>query len=264
APGTREGDKLLAHELTHVVQGQRSGVQRKEAEEKEEKEAAPDEKGEEKKADGEKGEEHEVSEPGDPAEQEAEEVAGKVADGEEAGPVDKQAPEVGREPNPQALKDDKGKDTTKDAEPDMRDNDTGHKVNNNKDTPGQCGPRDVNILHDENNPIQIDGVPQQDELYQDAEPGAGQHVEQEMGTVQSPYVKEAIDKESIFIGGGPTDQDIQQGEIGDCYFLAGLHQVISRDPGKIQQMMKVTGDTVTVNFWRWDTGAKKYVEQSIS
>lgn len=31
APGTKEGDRLLAHELTHVVQGQRSGIQRKEA-----------------------------------------------------------------------------------------------------------------------------------------------------------------------------------------------------------------------------------------
>jgi hypothetical protein len=29
APGTREGDKLLAHELTHVAQAQRSGIQRK-------------------------------------------------------------------------------------------------------------------------------------------------------------------------------------------------------------------------------------------
>ena len=31
APGSREGDRLLAHELTHVVQGQKSGVQRKAA-----------------------------------------------------------------------------------------------------------------------------------------------------------------------------------------------------------------------------------------
>src|SRR5512143_340890 len=34
APGSKEGDRLLAHELTHVVQGKKSGVQRK---------AAPDE-----------------------------------------------------------------------------------------------------------------------------------------------------------------------------------------------------------------------------
>ena len=31
APGSKEGDRLLAHELTHVVQGQQSGVQRKPA-----------------------------------------------------------------------------------------------------------------------------------------------------------------------------------------------------------------------------------------
>ena len=29
APGSKDGDRLLAHELTHVVQGKKSGVQRK-------------------------------------------------------------------------------------------------------------------------------------------------------------------------------------------------------------------------------------------
>ncbi|HUS66126.1 MAG TPA: DUF4157 domain-containing protein [Kofleriaceae bacterium] len=72
APGTKEGDRLLAHELTHAVQGQRSGVQRK---------AKKPEPG----AEGEDGAEHadsdlEVSEPGDPAEQEADGVADDVAD----------------------------------------------------------------------------------------------------------------------------------------------------------------------------------------
>jgi hypothetical protein len=61
APGSKEGDRLLAHELTHVVQGQRSGVQRK---------AAPD--GEHEHGG------HEVSQPGDPAEKEADEVADRV------------------------------------------------------------------------------------------------------------------------------------------------------------------------------------------
>lgn len=63
APGTKEGDRLLAHELTHVVQGQRSGVQRK----------AENDQGEE--APG-----HDVSQPGDPAEQEADAVADEVTD----------------------------------------------------------------------------------------------------------------------------------------------------------------------------------------
>jgi hypothetical protein len=55
APGTKEGDRLLALELTHAVQGQRSGPQRKAAEH--------DGGGGGEKADA-TGAEHEVSQPG--------------------------------------------------------------------------------------------------------------------------------------------------------------------------------------------------------
>lgn len=65
APGTKEGDRLLAHELTHVVQGQRSGIQRKA-----ESDSAKDDGGMA---------EPEVSQPGEPAEQEADAVGDKVA-----------------------------------------------------------------------------------------------------------------------------------------------------------------------------------------
>ena len=72
APGTKEGDKLLAHELTHVVQGQNAGVQRK----------ADDDHAEAKE--GAAGGEHEVSDPNEAAEKEAdaksEEVAGALHD----------------------------------------------------------------------------------------------------------------------------------------------------------------------------------------
>jgi hypothetical protein len=60
-PGNKEGDRLLAHELTHVVQGQKSEIQRK-------AEAGEEEKG------------AEVSDPGEPAEQEADAVGDEVAD----------------------------------------------------------------------------------------------------------------------------------------------------------------------------------------
>ena len=67
-PGTKEGDRLLTHELTHVVQGQRSGVQRK-----------PDDGGSHDDAgSAHGGEEHKVSEPHEPAEKEADSVADKV------------------------------------------------------------------------------------------------------------------------------------------------------------------------------------------
>lgn len=67
APGTKEGDRLLAHELTHVAQGQSAGIQRKADE-------------------GAHGDEHEagaaqVSEPHEPAEKEADAVGDEVAEG---------------------------------------------------------------------------------------------------------------------------------------------------------------------------------------
>lgn len=68
APGTKEGDRLLAHELTHVVQGQRSGIQRKAEDDANDGHAD----GDAQKA--------EVSDPGEPAEKEADAVADTVAD----------------------------------------------------------------------------------------------------------------------------------------------------------------------------------------
>lgn len=67
SPGTKEGDRLLAHELTHVVQGQHSGVQRKAADDENDVGTA-------------EGGGPEVSDPSEPAEKEADSVADDVAD----------------------------------------------------------------------------------------------------------------------------------------------------------------------------------------
>jgi len=76
APGSKEGDRLLAHELTHVVQGQKSGVQRKPA--------APDGGGGGEHADAAHGDHetggHEVSEPGDAPEKEADAMGDHAAE----------------------------------------------------------------------------------------------------------------------------------------------------------------------------------------
>jgi len=70
-PGTKEGDRLIGHELTHVVQGNNSGgVQRK----------AEDPNGDAGAAGGEHAHGEEVSQPGDPAEVEADAMGDHVAD----------------------------------------------------------------------------------------------------------------------------------------------------------------------------------------
>ncbi|HEX4459556.1 MAG TPA: DUF4157 domain-containing protein, partial [Polyangia bacterium] len=67
SPGSKEGDQLIAHELTHVVQGQRAGVQRKAVAEAGNANA--------------NAAEADVSHPDDPAEKEADAVAEHVAGG---------------------------------------------------------------------------------------------------------------------------------------------------------------------------------------
>jgi len=71
APGTREGDRLLAHELSHVAQGQQAGVHRK--------------------AEGPEGG-YEVSSPDEPAEVEADAIADQVADRLHGGHGSRQEP----------------------------------------------------------------------------------------------------------------------------------------------------------------------------
>lgn len=78
-PSSKEGEKLLAHELTHVVQGQRGGVQRKE-----------DSDGAD--AEGADGEEMEVSDPDEPAEKEADEVSEAVSESRGDTPAIGQTP----------------------------------------------------------------------------------------------------------------------------------------------------------------------------
>jgi hypothetical protein len=80
APGSKEGDRLLAHELTHTVQGQRSGVQRKPAEESH---AGHDDAG---ANGGGAAERPQVSDPDEPAEREADAVADRVTDKLHADP----------------------------------------------------------------------------------------------------------------------------------------------------------------------------------
>jgi hypothetical protein len=60
-PGSVEGDRLLAHELTHTVQGHKAGVQRKATDQSEREDDL------------------EVSDPADAAEREADDVADRVA-----------------------------------------------------------------------------------------------------------------------------------------------------------------------------------------
>ena len=60
---------------------------------------------------------------------------------------------------------------------------------------------------------------------------------------------ESVRDEPLFAH-DPVLKDLEQGYIGNCYFIASLASLVARDPGAIKRMMKDNGDgTVTVRFY---------------
>ncbi len=66
-----------------------------------------------------------------------------------------------------------------------------------------------------------------------------------------PYIDrlKSVKDEPLFAH-DPMLKDIHQGALGDCYFLAALASIVSKNPDTIKEMMKDNGDgTVTVRFY---------------
>jgi hypothetical protein len=67
-----------------------------------------------------------------------------------------------------------------------------------------------------------------------------------------------VAKGSLFATGGPKYSDVQQGAVGDCYYVATLGEVALKSPSTITSMFIVNGDgTYTVRFF--NAGKADYV-----
>lgn len=78
---------------------------------------------------------------------------------------------------------------------------------------------------------------------------AGAEVDGVVGTLNEPEVSQELVPDSLFIDNQTYQEDVRQGNLGDCYFLAAILQVIHYDPSKIVKMMKQSGDTVTTTLY---------------
>ncbi len=68
--------------------------------------------------------------------------------------------------------------------------------------------------------------------------------------LQNGYTYQNDPNGELFAAGGPSVNDIQQGQVGDCYFLSTLGAVAAKDPDAIKNMVRDNGDgTYSVRFY---------------
>jgi hypothetical protein len=82
--------------------------------------------------------------------------------------------------------------------------------------------------------------------------------------VEQPEQLRFADPDTLFIDGTPTMDDVHQGGIADCYFLASIASIVQSDPGRIRSMMRLSGGQVTVGFFRYDAASSAWVPAPVT
>lgn len=63
-------------------------------------------------------------------------------------------------------------------------------------------------------------------------------------------------KKDVLFAEEPKVSDVEQGGLGDCYLLAAITSVVMKDPAKIKEMMKDNGNSVSVRMYDVDPSKK--------
>ncbi len=125
--------------------------------------------------------------------------------------------------------------------------------------PGESTVMNITVEHDREHPLDlgVGDTPAEEELFTvvNREPVSTADtlsITQKFGSTQAPNVRPIPDPTSMYIGGAPQLDDLSQGGIGDCWLMAALSNVVSRDPNKIPSMMTFTPTTVSATFHHFD------------
>lgn len=148
--------------------------------------------------------------------------------------------------------------------------DVGDAVNPDRSQPGEGRDEfEVHILHDPANRLEMSGCPDEAALFE-RRPSTGQSadpawsfVNRQQGTLERPFRIVYPVEDALYIGGAPQADDIQQGGLADCYFLASVASIAARDPGQIQSMISLRGGQASVRLHRFDSTANAWVPCTI-
>jgi len=94
--------------------------------------------------------------------------------------------------------------------------------------------------------------------------GVGTAVVGQDGTAQDPNVEVKSIENALYISGSPTVDDVKQGGLGDCYFLGALINVLHHDPERIRQAVHLDGDNVRFSFWTSPDNGTTWTRESVT
>lgn len=97
-------------------------------------------------------------------------------------------------------------------------------------------------------PVVSEATPSAVALYEEVAQGGTPYATQRF-TVDSPLALSGLHPDRLYIDGAPAVEDIRQGDLGDCYFLAALTSVVAGDPGHLMSIISLQGDFITANLW---------------
>ncbi|HND34304.1 MAG TPA: C2 family cysteine protease, partial [Myxococcota bacterium] len=131
--------------------------------------------------------------------------------------------------------------------------------------------RDVQIVASIQKPVKLAGSarPAESELFTEREASdqsesGWDYVNTQVGSIEEPFALHEPDPTRMFLDGGPRPDDIQQGQLGDCYFLAALTGIVGKDPSLIEKRMRLGSGTVTVELFRYDSSKADWVLEPIT
>jgi len=116
---------------------------------------------------------------------------------------------------------------------------------------------EVSVVSTKDSPLLLSGSPREEDLFavvaegEDCT-GVGDPVVAQHGDVVDPNIVVRAQEDALYINGGPSLDDIRQGGIGDCYFLAAVSEIVSGDPNRILSAVQPAGDNVNVNLFKYD------------
>ena len=80
-----------------------------------------------------------------------------------------------------------------------------------------------------------------------------QIVNTKVGSIENPIKQNFMIEDDMFLGKSPKADDVIQGHINDCYFLALVNGILETDRNQLRTMMSLNDGTFTANFFRLDS-----------